>query len=217
MKKTLKFTDGKELELQNIFCIGQNYELHNKEMGTAKHNDIIVFTKPTLSYIEDNQNVELPSISEMVHHEVEMVIVIGKDGRNIDKSNAKDYIAGFGIGIDFTLRDLQKKAKEKGQPWATAKGFYSSAPISKIIPIDDVHSFDFDLELKVNDDIRQSGNTRDMIFSIERLVSYISTVFGLCAGDVIFTGTPEGVNKVEIGDTLYAKLNDKLMLTVNIK
>ncbi len=214
MAKTLKFTNGKEINLGNIFCIGQNYALHNKEMGTAEHSDIVVFMKPSLSYIEDGGIIELPKISENIHHEVEMLIVIGRDGRNIAQSDALSYVAGFGIGIDLTLRDLQKKAKEKGQPWTTAKGFYSSAPISRIIPIEDIDNLNFDLSLMVNGEIRQSGNTKDMIFSIEKLISYISEIFGLSSGDVIFTGTPEGVNRVASGDNLTAVLNSALTLKV---
>lgn len=214
MTKTLKFTNGKEINLSNIFCIGQNYPLHNKEMGTAKHSDIIVFMKPTLSYIENGDTVQLPKISELIHHEVEMVIVISKDARNISEDKAKDYIAGFGIGLDLTLRDLQNQAKEKGQPWTSAKGFYSSAPLSKIIPFEEVKDFNFTVSLKVNGEIRQIGNTKDMIFSIEKLISHISEVFGLSAGDVIFTGTPEGVNKVVSGDELLAELNSSLTLKV---
>lgn len=204
--KNIKFTNGEEAQIANIYCIGQNYVLHNKEMGTAPHGDIVVFMKPTSSIINSGEEVIIPSISDNMHHELEMVIAIGKDAYNIEPEQAIEYIAGVGLGIDLTLRDVQKKAKDKGQPWATAKGFYTSAPISQFIPIAEVKDFIFSLSLKVNGEVRQNGTTADMMHSTEDLVSYISKIFSLQKGDLIFTGTPEGVNRLVSGDLVQAEL-----------
>lgn len=206
--KYIKFTDSSELQVANIYCIGQNYELHNKEMGTAPHKDIVVFLKPTSSLIESGRTAYIPTISDNMHHEVEMVIAISGDARNIEPEQAKSYIAGIGIGVDLTLRDVQKTAKDKGKPWATAKGFYSSAPISEFIPISELDGFIHSLSLSVNGEMRQSGTTADMMNSTEQLVSYISKIFSLQKGDLIFTGTPEGVNRLVSGDKVRAELAD---------
>ncbi len=206
--KYIKFTDGRELQVANIYCIGQNYELHNKEMGTAPHKDIVVFLKPTGSLIPSGGTAIIPSISDNMHHEVEMVIAISDDARNIEPEQAKNYIAGIGIGVDLTLRDVQKIAKDKGKPWATAKGFYSSAPISEFIPMEQLDGFVHNLSLSVNGEVRQQGTTADMMNSTELLVSYISKIFSLQKGDLIFTGTPEGVNRLVSGDKVRAELSD---------
>lgn len=216
--KNIKFTNGEEAQIANIYCIGQNYVLHNKEMGTAPHGDIVVFMKPTSSIINSGEEVIIPSISDNMHHELEMVIAIGKDAYNIEPEQAIEHIAGVGLGIDLTLRDVQKNAKDKGQPWATAKGFYTSAPISQFIPISEVKDFIFSLSLKVNGEVRQNGTTADMMHSTENLVSYISKIFSLQKGDLIFTGTPEGVNRLVSGDLVQAELGgDKVNLEFRVK
>lgn len=209
--KNINFTDGTAIKIENILCIGQNYSEHNKEMGTKPHNQIVIFTKPNSSVIYDGEEVIIPSISNNMHHEVEMLIAIGKDAYDIEESQARDIIAGVGIGVDLTLRDVQAKAKESGKPWATAKGFYTSAPISKFIPMKEIDSFEIDLKLEVNGATRQLGNTRDMIHSVDKLVAYISKVFSLQAGDIIFTGTPAGVGQLVSGDKAKATLGDNLL------
>lgn len=214
--KAIKFTNGEEIPLANIFCIGQNYSGHNKEMGTAQSEDIIVFMKPSGSFADSKSELVLPSISKMVHHEVELVLVIGKDGYNIEIEDAKDYIAGYGLGIDYTLRDVQADAKKRGIPWTTAKGFYKSAPVSQFYPRGVITNDNFELKLFRNGELKQIGNTSEMIHSSEKLVSFISKIFSLTKGDIIFTGTPEGVGQVISGDIITAFLNDDLKIETTI-
>ncbi len=215
MGNLLKFTDGTEMPIGVMYCIGQNYALHAKEMGSTVPSEPIVFIKPPSSYVEDAELIKLPDFSNSIHHEVELVVVIGKGTDSEINTNYEDYIAGFAVGIDLTLRDIQKKAKEKGHPWAVAKGFYKSAPISNVVPIANTDKRTFGLELYVNNELRQKGNTKDMERDIETLIKYISKVFSLRRGDVIFTGTPEGVAEIKSGDTVVAKLDD--LATINVK
>jgi len=215
MKKYLEFLNGDKIELANIYCIASNYSKHALEMGTKIPADPVVFLKPTSAYVPDGGTIYLPSFSSNVHHEVELVVVIGKDGRNIEPGEAVEYIAGYAVGIDVTLRDIQAKAKAEGKPWGIAKGFFTSAPISKIVDSKQFNSkipF-FDLMLSVNGEVRQKANTKAMERSVESLISFISRVFSLNAGDCIFTGTPEGVGKIEPGDTVYAELSGLVSLT----
>jgi len=219
MDKNFTFTDGTSLEIGTMYCIGKNYEKHAKEMGGELPKDPVVFIKPPAAYIPDGSSVILPDFSDNVHHEVELVVVIGKDCSNIRSDQARNVIAGYAIGIDVTLRDIQQKAKEKGLPWAVAKGFVTSAPISKIIPeseFGDEIPF-FDVKLEVNGDIRQNGNTKDMARPVGLLIEYLSKVFTLRTGDCIFTGTPEGVGKINSGDKLIAELSGKVKLSISVK
>lgn len=214
--RTYKFKNGKELEVKTMFCVGQNYAKHAAEMGGQVTSDPIIFMKPPQAYIENAGKVILPEISKNVHHEVELVVVIGKSCKDISEIDAINYIAGYGVGIDVTMRDIQKQSKEKGLPWTVAKGFYTSAPISEIIPADEFGNeipF-FELTLKVNKEIKQHSSTEFMERSVGKLIEYLSHVFTLEAGDCIFTGTPEGVGQIFNGDKLYAELNKYVSLNV---
>ncbi len=215
MDNKLKFTDGSEMTVGTMYCIGQNYSAHVKEMGSVPSTAPLVFLKPASAYVADGGKVELPSFSQNVHHEVELVVVIGKECRKVSRSEALSCVAGYAVGVDFTLRDVQSRAKEKGHPWAVAKGFFSSGPISKVIPASQIAEPFFDLQLKVNGDIKQKGTTRDMERSIEELIEYLSSVFMLLPGDVIFTGTPEGVGPVKAGDKIEASLVGLVDLSVS--
>lgn len=218
MKYNLKFDNGNILEIGSIFCIGSNYSKHIKEMGGTKPEAPVIFLKPRAAYIENNGVIKIPYFSNLCHHELELVVVIGKHCANINKNEAYKYIAGYAVGIDVTLRDLQNSAKEKGQPWAVAKGFVTSAPISKVISSEkfDSNVPDFELKLFVNGEKRQYGNTKDMERSVPELIEYLSKVFTLNPGDCIFTGTPEGVGQIKKGDKLVAELVGftKIELTV---
>jgi len=214
--RTLKFKNGKELEVRTMYCIGQNYAKHAAEMGGKVSSDPIIFIKPPAAYIENGGKILLPDISNNVHHEVELVVVIGKNCININEKDAVNYIAGYAVGIDATLRDLQKKAKENGHPWAVAKGFYSSAPISDIIPAEEFAGkipF-FELELKVNGELKQKSSTENMERTVGKLIEYLSRIFTLEPGDCIFTGTPEGVGQIVKGDKLFAELKGFVTLSV---
>lgn len=219
MKRYLNFVDGRKLEICNIYAVASNYRKHAEEMGTKVPEEPVIFLKPTSAYIPDGGTILLPSFSNEVHHEVELVVVIGKDGRNVDGNEAHKYIAGYAVGIDVTLRDLQAKAKKEGKPWGIAKGFYTSAPISNVVPSEqfDGEIPDFDLLLKVNDKIQQQASTKLMERSVAQLVSFISKVFTLNEGDCIFTGTPEGVGKINPGDRLYAELTGFVSLSCNVE
>ena len=201
-----------------IFGIGHNYKKHIAELGSAIPTEPVVFTKPDTALLRNNDAFYIPSFTDNVHHEIEVVIKICKVGKNISHEFAPIYYNEIGLGIDFTARDVQQKLKEKGLPWDLAKGFNSSAPISKFIPldsIDDLQNLDFKLE--VNGEMRQIGNTSDMIFNVNELIVFLSKYFTLKTGDLIFTGTPQGVGKVNIGDHLAGYLGDTKMLDFNVK
>ena len=200
-----------ELTINSIFCIGRNYPEHAKELKNVVPDRPMVFLKPVSAVVYDGASVVIPNQSKEVHHEVELVAAIGKTGKNIPESEALDFVAGYGIGIDVTARDIQQVAKEKSHPWSVAKGFDTFAPLSNFVDhsmIDDPQNLD--LKIEVNGEIRQQGNTRDMIFPVKTLISYLSTIFTLSPGDLIFTGTPEGVSPIKSGDRIKATLGDHL-------
>ncbi|MBO6523594.1 MAG: fumarylacetoacetate hydrolase family protein [Balneolaceae bacterium] len=208
---------GLNIPVHTIFCIGKNYEKHARELGSEPPSSPLVFLKPTTTICFNGDVIDLPEHSRDVHHEVELVLAIGKTGKNIPLERALEYVSGYGIGIDFTARDLQQKAKEKGHPWTISKGFDKFAPISSFIPFDSDSFPDTDLRLTVNGETRQKASTSEMIFNINILISFLSGIFTLEKGDLIFTGTPEGVSAVKAGDELTATLdNDLTSLTVSI-
>jgi len=197
------------LQFGTIFCIGRNYAEHIKEMKSESTPHPVVFLKPRNSILFNNNTLSLPSSSKNVHHEVELVLLVGKTAENIPEKNALQYISGYGVGLDLTARDIQTHAKKNGLPWTLAKGFRGFAPLGNFIAYQHNHNFsDFNLTVSVNNEIRQNGNTTDMIFSAAELISYLSMQFTLHPGDLIFTGTPEGVSKLSGGDHIYASLNN---------
>lgn len=199
--------DGKTYSVPKILCIGRNYAEHAKEMKAEVPSDPVFFLKPRTALVASGGGIEIPPISKDVHHEVEMTVLVGRGGRNIPEEQARFHVAGFGVGLDMTLRDVQAEAKKKGLPWTLAKGFDTSAPVSAFVPaaqVPDVGALE--IELKVNGHIRQHGSLRDLIFPVERLIAYLSRFITLEEGDVIFTGTPEGVAQVVPGDRLEASL-----------
>lgn len=214
-----KIIPGTNLKVQNIFCIGRNYIEHAKELNNPVPTSPVVFTKPTSSVCYDGGNLILPSQSRRVDHEVEIVVAIGVSGKNISESSALDYISHIGIGLDFTARDLQDIAKEKSLPWSIAKGFDTFAAISTFVPFNgsasDLNNLTFQLE--VNGEIKQKGHAKNMIFSIPAIVSYLSSIFTLSEGDLIFTGTPEGVGIVNEGDVLKASMTNGPILLLGVK
>lgn len=219
MRHKLKVNNSM-IEPGTMYCLGQNYEKHAKEMGGTISKDPIVFIKPPAAFIPNNENIFLPDFSENVHHEIELIIIIKDDVINVSPDQALNHIATISIGIDVTLRDIQKKAKEKGKPWAIAKGFYTSAPIAEPVDFDTANDLDnLDIELKVNNEIRQKANTSDMVMKPAEIISYLSKVFTLRKNDVIFTGTPEGVGQIKSGDVLTASLyhNNQLITKTHNK
>lgn len=208
-----------DLEIGNIYCIGRNYVEHAHELNNEVPDEPLVFLKPTSALVFDGDQIKIPPQSSNVHHEVELVVALGKGGKNIPKKEATEHVAGYAVGIDVTARDVQQMAKEKSHPWTVAKGFDTFAPLSTFVPKDQIADpQNIDLKISVNGETRQSDNTRLMIFPVDELIDYLSTVFTLQPGDLIFTGTPKGVSPIKRGDTIKATMNDGLIcLTVTVK
>lgn len=201
------FEDGHSVRIHTIFAIGRNYVAHARELDSNVPTTPVVFIKPDTTIIQSGQTIRLPPQSREVHFEVELVALLGKGGRNIDDSAALDCVAGYGVGIDVTARDLQRAAIKDGEPWSIAKGFDGFAPISRFVPaqrVPEPHALTLWLDL--NGERRQHGQTADMIFTLQTLIRHLSTVFTLQPGDLIFTGTPHGVGPFEHGDSLEAGL-----------
>lgn len=202
---------GTGLTPGTLYCIGRNYKEHALELGNKVPEQPLVFLKPRSALCYSGDVIMLPENSREVHHEVELVLAVGRKGKNIAEERALDYIAAAGIGLDLTARDLQQQAKEKGRPWSVAKGFDTFAPISRFVPLAAINDIqNLELELSINGENRQTGNTSDMIFSCAFLVSYLSDIFTLYPGDLIFTGTPEGVSALKAGDNIEAVLDKNL-------
>lgn len=201
-----------------IICIGRNYAEHAKEMNAPVPTEPVLFMKPETALLQKNLPFYYPEFSKDIHHEVELVLKISKMGRHIEPMYANRYYDEIGIGIDFTARDIQAKCKEKGLPWEKAKAFDHSAPIGKFLPktkfplMDDIH-----FHLDVNGKKVQQGNTQDLLFSFDKLIAYASQFFTLKKGDLIYTGTPEGVGPVKIGDRLEAYIGQEKLLDFEIK
>jgi len=201
-----------------IICIGRNYANHAREFNNDVPEKPIFFLKPDTSIIIRNRPFFYPDFSNDIHYETEIVLKINRLGKNIDRRFAHRYFRELSVGIDFTARDLQRQCKEHGWPWEMAKGFEGSAPLGKFMDKDhfeDIHNLSFGLEL--NGQVVQSGNTRDLLFSFEELISYVSRFFTLKMGDLIFTGTPAGVGPVHVGDRLSAYIGDKTLLDFRVK
>ncbi|XP_786493.3 acylpyruvase FAHD1, mitochondrial [Strongylocentrotus purpuratus] len=198
---------------KKIVCIGRNYAEHAAELGNKVPTKPMIFLKPTSAYLQEGQgNIKLPPNCTEIHHEVELGIVIGKSGSNILESSAMEHVGGYTLALDMTERKLQSDLKSKGHPWSLAKGFDTSCPVggfldaSRIDNVDDVR-----LWLKVNGETKQDGNTKDMIFRVPTLLSFISQYMTLEVGDLVLTGTPSGVGPVRSKDVIVAGLNDDLL------
>jgi acylpyruvate hydrolase len=201
-----------------IICIGRNYVAHARELNNPLPEKPVFFLKPDTALIQNNRPFFYPSFSTDIHHEVELVLKINRVGRHIDPEFARRYYDEIGIGIDFTARDLQSACKKEGLPWEIAKAFDGSAPIGNFIPLPEIADpGNINFRLDVNDSTVQEGNSRDMIFSFDRLISYISGFITLKIGDLIFTGTPAGVGPVKIGDRLRAWLDDRMLLDFHVR
>ncbi len=201
-----------------IICIGRNYVAHAKELNNEVPSKPVFFMKPDSALVTDNRPFFYPDFSNDVHHELEVVIRIDRLGRSIEERYANRYFSEVGLGVDFTARDLQSEMKSKGLPWEIAKGFDYSAPISHFLPVTqfkELHNLSFRLDL--NGKTVQEGNTSLMIFSFEKIISYVSRFMTLKTGDLIFTGTPAGVGPVSINDRLEAYLEGEKMMDFPVK
>ena len=192
-----------------IICIGRNYAEHAKELNNPVPARPVVFMKPPSALLANNKPLYYPEFTKDLHYEVEVVLKVSKNGRYVQPEFAGDYYKEIALGIDFTARDLQQECKEKGQPWEIAKGFDGSAVLGKFTSISKLNLPAIEFELKKNGETVQHGNTKDMIFSFEDIIVYVSQFFKLQMGDLIFTGTPAGVGPVQIGDKLEGFIHTK--------
>ena len=209
---TLSFPDGRELRAGSVFCIGRNYAAHVAEMGDVRAPapdetpaDPVVFLKPAGALLPSGGTVVLPRQSESVHHELELVAVIGTAGRHLSEADALSHVAAYALGLDLTARDLQARAKASGTPWSIAKGFDTFAPLGPLVDaraVGDPQALR--IALQVNGETRQADTTAHMLHPVARLVAFLSTVFTLHPGDLVYTGTPEGVGPLAAGDRLVA-------------
>lgn len=200
---TLLAQQTKAVQVRNIFCIGRNYAAHIAELGNRPEEDPVVFIKPTSALHPPGTPIVLPTHSCDVHYEAELVLLVGQGGKNIPENKALQHIAGYGLGLDLTARDLQTKAKQGGLPWAVAKGFDCAATVTQFVPAEHIEQAQhIEFQMYLNGQLRQHGDTRKMLFPIPFIVHYLSKVFTLQDGDLIFTGTPEGVGALNSQDAV---------------
>lgn len=200
-----------------IICIGRNYAKHAKEMKSEIPTEPVFFLKPDTAVLKDD-TFYYPDFSSDIHYECEVVVKISRMGKHISEEFAHKYYEKIGLGIDFTARDLQKKCKEKGLPWEIAKGFDQSAVVSKeFIDKSELNLEELHFSLHRNNECVQNGSSTDMVFSIDQVIAYLSKFITLKVGDLIFTGTPEGVGPIQKGDRLLGKLEDKTLFDIHIK
>ncbi|QQG30315.1 fumarylacetoacetate hydrolase family protein [Pectobacterium carotovorum] len=203
-----------DFPVNKVVCVGSNYSEHIKEMGSATPSEPVLFIKPETALCDLCQPVAIPKKLGSVHHEVELAVLIGTPLTQANEERVARAIAGYGVALDLTLRDLQSEFKKVGQPWEKAKAFDGSCPISGFIPVAEFGDpQQIELGVKVNDEVRQQGNTRDMITPILPLIAYMSRFFTLRAGDIILTGTPKGVGPILSGDMLTITVNDRTLST----
>ncbi|HLW10951.1 MAG TPA: fumarylacetoacetate hydrolase family protein [Fermentimonas sp.] len=202
-----------------IFAIGLNYDAHNKEMKrTFESEEPVLFMKPDTALLKDGKPFFMPDFSENMHYETELVVKINRLGKNIAERFAHRYYDEVTVGVDFTARDLQQRLKEKGLPWEISKSFDNSAAIGEFVSkneLNDIQNVNFHLDIDGRS--VQQGNTKDMIYSVDKIISYISRFFTLKIGDLIFTGTPAGVGPVSINNHLQGYIEDKKLLDFKVK
>ena len=201
-----------------IFCIGRNYVDHAKELGNQVPVEPVVFMKPKSALLQPHTPFYYPEFTNELHSEVELVLRISKNGKYIQEKHASKYYNGLTVGIDFTARDIQNELKEKGLPWEKAKAWDNSTVIGKWVDITpETRKSNINFCLYKNKELVQQGNSEQMIFSFDYIVSYISNYFSLNIGDIIFTGTPAGVGECVVGDDLEGFMEDESMFELSIK
>jgi 5-carboxymethyl-2-hydroxymuconate isomerase len=216
--KTANLTTGEKLSIGKILCIGRNYVDHIKELGNEAPSAPVIFMKPSSSVIGDGEEIFIPAYSNNCHHEAELALLVGKHCRNISEADALSALAGYGVAIDLTLRDVQDELKKKGLPWDIAKGFDTACPISAFIPAGQVSDpQNLTITMKVNEELRQNGSTSLMIHTVAKIISHLSTIFTLEPGDIILTGTPAGVSRVVAGDLLAAEIAGVGKIEVSVR
>lgn len=208
MKSVKIRNSSREIEIGKIVCVGRNYAEHAMELGNEVPEKPVIFLKPASSVIFSGEKITYPSFSHDMHHETELVLLIGKKIKNGSEKESEEAIEGYGVGLDMTLRDIQSELKKKSHPWTIAKCFDTSAVLSDFVLKKDVHiTLEEEITLTINGEIRQREKLNMMLFKPVKIVQYISSLMTLDAGDLIYTGTPKGVGKVEKGDKLHAKIS----------
>jgi len=206
-----------EFKAGKIVCVGRNYDEHIAEMSAERTSDPILFLKPSTAILNEGNNITLPIFSNEVHHEIELALLIGKEAKSIQSNEWTNYVAGAGIALDLTLRDHQSIAKKNGLPWCVSKGFDGACPIGSFFPLDTLSNLgELRIELFVNGELRQSGNTNQMIFPPGNLLEYITSIFTLETGDIVLTGTPSGVGPLQSGDRLQGVIENIGEINFNI-
>ncbi|HBA71571.1 MAG TPA: fumarylacetoacetate hydrolase family protein [Geobacter sp.] len=209
---------NQEFTIGKIVCLARNYAEHARELGNETPAAPVLFMKPASSVIGDGDTVRIPDYSQECHYEVELAVLIGRQACKVAEDKALEHVAGYGVAIDMTLRDVQNQLKAKGLPWEIAKGFDTSCPLSDFVPAGQVPDpQNLKLTLSVNGEMRQDGCTSDMIHRVTRIVSYISGIFTLEPGDVILTGTPAGVGQVCAGDVMEAGIESVGRITIPVQ
>jgi 5-carboxymethyl-2-hydroxymuconate isomerase len=208
---------NQQFPIGKIVCLARNYAEHAKELGNETPAVPVLFMKPASSVIGDGDTVRIPAYSQECHYEVELALLIGKTAQNVAAAAALEYVAGYGVSIDMTLRDVQNQLKAKGLPWEIAKGFDTACPLSDFVPVDTVPDpHHLNLKLAVNGEGKQNGTSSDMINRIPQIIAHISAIFTLEPGDVILTGTPAGVGQVRAGDVMTAEIATVGRLTIPV-
>lgn len=204
--------------VSEIYCVGRNYADHAIEMGHDPNREApFFFMKPRYTILTSSQKMHYPAHSKDVHHEVELVVALRSGGENISVEDAAGHIFGYGVGIDMTRRDLQAQAKEKRRPWESGKTFLHASPCSELISIEQTGELNGgNIQLRVNDELRQSGNLNQMIWKVSEVISRLSELFHLQPGDLIYTGTPAGVGPIERGDRLTAIIDNVTRLDLEV-
>jgi 2-keto-4-pentenoate hydratase/2-oxohepta-3-ene-1,7-dioic acid hydratase in catechol pathway len=217
--KTARLTGSETaFRIGKILCIGRNYADHIKELGNEVPERPVIFMKPASSVIGAGEEIVIPSYSSDCHHEAELALLIGSTAKEVGADRAMQHIAGYGVAIDLTLRDVQAEQKKKGLPWEIAKGFDTACPLSAFVPAASVAApQDLRITLSVNGEPRQDGSTALMIHRIPELVSYLSSIFTLEPGDLVLTGTPAGVGRIVSGDLVVAEITNVGSISVSVR
>ena len=203
--------------VRRIYCVGRNYLAHVREMGHDEKSPPFFFAKASDMIVEDGATVEYPPLTNNYHHEVELVVAIGKGGANIPVEAALDHVYGYAVGFDMTRRDLQQAAAKKGQPWEIGKSFDRSAPCGTIYPVAKVgHLSEGELQITVNGQVRQQSNLNLMVWDVPHIINHLSQQVRLEPGDLIYTGTPEGVSAVVAGDVMVGRIDKLGELTITV-
>jgi len=209
--------NGRDIPVGKVVCIGRNYAEHIKELGNQTPDKPVIFIKPASAIVPSGGTIVIPNYSDDCHHEIELAVLIGKSAKNVTAAEAPGYVSGYAVALDLTLRDVQSAQKSKGLPWEIAKAFDTSCPISDFVPAGQVTDpQNLQLKLTVSGEVRQDGNTRDMMRSIAELIAAASSYFTLEEGDILLTGTPSGVGRIASGDQLEASIEQVGKLNVSV-